>query len=579
MKHPRTLRLAGSLGLIASFMFTASASAITPSEMEALNFKASRGNTIAQYTLGLAYADRREPIHDPVQAYVWLSLAASNGANSKPLATLTESLAPAQLAEGKRRLASLAANPVAPASSPITAAPDSAASPPPATAVLRDAEQDQKKLSAELAAAWKETEQLKAGLTAQLADANKRIAIAEAALASKDREIASLQNRLSEAVRATPAPTVAETPSRDLAALRSERDQLQAAATTSARELAELRVSVARSSSDQTALREKLERAVQELASTRRTLALAESESATLKAAADRATSERLTLNAQLEAAAAELAATRDQLAQAKSARPAPAINTESAAQLAELEKSKAETDAKLAASLRSFTLQQAEIDRLQKSLASIDEERAATADKLAAASAELNTLRPRASQAAAVAAEAENLRIQLADAQRTASEQAAALAAARQGLAEARKTVDTATAELVATRDQLRQSQDQAAAAAVEAQQLRTRLALVGPAPTGPSPARPGAVPAVSLNLPPAAPAAVAPPPAAPAVKPPAPSPAPRFHTVGSGDSLSKISKQYYGTATRWNDILQANRDVIRNPDALTLGTQLRIP
>jgi LysM repeat protein/predicted nucleic acid-binding Zn-ribbon protein len=566
MKHPRTLRLAGSLGLIASFMFTASASAITPSEMEALNLKAARGNTIAQYTLGLAYADRREPIHDPVQAYVWLSLAASNGANGKPLATLTESLTPAQLAEGKRRLASLTANPVAPASSPITAAPELAASAP---AAVPDAGQDQKKLSAELAAAWKETELLKAGLGAQLADANKRIAIAEAALASKDREIASLQNRLSEAVRATPAPAAAETASRDLAALRSERDQLQAAATSSARELAELRAAIAKSTSDQTALREKLDRAVQELAATRRTLNLAESESTTLKAAADRATSERLTLNAQLETATAELAATRDQLAQARSAQPAPATDTESVAKLAELATSQAETDAKLAASLRSFTLQQAEIDRLQKSLASIDEERAATADKLAAATAELNTLRPQASQSAAAATDAENLRIQLADAQRTASEQAAALAAARQGLADARKTVDTATAELVATRDQLRQSQDQAAAAAVEAQQLRTRLALVGNAPSGPSPARPGTPPAVSLNLPPAAPATPAPPPA----------PAPRFHTVAPGDSLSKISKQYYGTVTRWNDILQANRDVIRNPDALTLGTQLRIP
>ena len=53
----------------------------------------------------------------------------------------------------------------------------------------------------------------------------------------------------------------------------------------------------------------------------------------------------------------------------------------------------------------------------------------------------------------------------------------------------------------------------------------------------------------------------------------------APRIHTVGPGDSLSKISKQYYGTAGRWNEILQANQAVIRNPDALALGTKLRIP
>ena len=52
-----------------------------------------------------------------------------------------------------------------------------------------------------------------------------------------------------------------------------------------------------------------------------------------------------------------------------------------------------------------------------------------------------------------------------------------------------------------------------------------------------------------------------------------------PRIHTVGTGDTLSKISKQYYFTAARWNDILQANRDVIKNPNALTVGTKLRIP
>ena len=51
------------------------------------------------------------------------------------------------------------------------------------------------------------------------------------------------------------------------------------------------------------------------------------------------------------------------------------------------------------------------------------------------------------------------------------------------------------------------------------------------------------------------------------------------RFHTVNPGESLSRIAKQYYGTPARWNDILEANREVIRNPDNLAPGTKLRIP
>ena len=78
-------------------------------------------------------------------------------------------------------------------------------------------------------------------------------------------------------------------------------------------------------------------------------------------------------------------------------------------------------------------------------------------------------------------------------------------------------------------------------------------------------------------------APAPVVAPPApaapAPAKTEPAAPASPRFHVVGTGDSLSKISKQYYGTANRWNDILQANRAAIPHPDALALGTKLRIP
>ncbi len=51
------------------------------------------------------------------------------------------------------------------------------------------------------------------------------------------------------------------------------------------------------------------------------------------------------------------------------------------------------------------------------------------------------------------------------------------------------------------------------------------------------------------------------------------------RYHTVAEGDSLSRISMRYYGTANRWQEIFQANRDVLQGSSALRIGMQLRIP
>ena len=51
------------------------------------------------------------------------------------------------------------------------------------------------------------------------------------------------------------------------------------------------------------------------------------------------------------------------------------------------------------------------------------------------------------------------------------------------------------------------------------------------------------------------------------------------RFHTVGEGDSLSRISMRYYGTPNRWQEIFNANRDVLQGSSTLRVGMQLRIP
>ncbi len=49
--------------------------------------------------------------------------------------------------------------------------------------------------------------------------------------------------------------------------------------------------------------------------------------------------------------------------------------------------------------------------------------------------------------------------------------------------------------------------------------------------------------------------------------------------HTIKSGESLSKISKQYYGDANKYNKIFEANRDKLKSADLIHPGDELVIP
>ncbi len=51
------------------------------------------------------------------------------------------------------------------------------------------------------------------------------------------------------------------------------------------------------------------------------------------------------------------------------------------------------------------------------------------------------------------------------------------------------------------------------------------------------------------------------------------------RFGTVQSGDSLSKIAKQFYGDANQYMRIFEANQPLLENPDKIYPGQSLRIP
>jgi nucleoid-associated protein YgaU len=50
-------------------------------------------------------------------------------------------------------------------------------------------------------------------------------------------------------------------------------------------------------------------------------------------------------------------------------------------------------------------------------------------------------------------------------------------------------------------------------------------------------------------------------------------------YYTVGSGDTLSKIAKQFYGSADRFSAIFEANRPMLSDPDKIYPGQTLRIP
>ncbi|EIJ38515.1 peptidoglycan-binding protein LysM [Galbibacter orientalis] len=54
---------------------------------------------------------------------------------------------------------------------------------------------------------------------------------------------------------------------------------------------------------------------------------------------------------------------------------------------------------------------------------------------------------------------------------------------------------------------------------------------------------------------------------------------PVARFHTVVSGDSLSKIAKKFYGNAMKYPEIFEANKPMLTDPDKIYPGQVLRIP
>ena len=56
-------------------------------------------------------------------------------------------------------------------------------------------------------------------------------------------------------------------------------------------------------------------------------------------------------------------------------------------------------------------------------------------------------------------------------------------------------------------------------------------------------------------------------------------PAPEAKFYEVKSGDSLSKIAKEFYGNAMKYPVIFEANKPMLKDPNLIYPGQVLRIP
>jgi LysM repeat protein len=396
------------------------------------------------------------------------------------------------------------------------------------------------------------------------AAADKRIAELSAAKTADDSKSAAL---VAEKVRADEATTRLNTILAGVETLQTAKNTLETQLAETRKNEATLREQLTAASTATAAaaaavptppspdLTAKLAESEGKLAASLRSYSLLEAENQLLKtASADNA---RLT---------AELQTLRQEKVAHDTQTP------EQAAKIADLE-------GKLATTLHSFTLLQTENEQLKKS-----------SEQQTQQTAELNRLRqentdlearlaaPAPVVAAPAPAASSDAESKLATVLRSYSQlqsendrlKAEATTAVDNAHSAASKSSSESAAQISAMFNELRQTKSSLTALSTENADLKTRLALAGgpPGTALSSPSRPGSA---AATLAAAAPAPV------PVV--PLPTATERKHLVVSGDTLGKIARKYYGSSARWEEILRANGDVIKDANVLPLGATLRIP
>src|ERR1019366_1179300 len=119
LQHGRHAFVALAFGLSAAF----AAADPLPPEIAALRSKAENGNAIAEYNLGLAYANGNGVAADMAEAYVWLTLASEQGSTGKDLGVLLSGMSKDQIEEGRRRLSFVRTSLGIPAKATVAQAP------------------------------------------------------------------------------------------------------------------------------------------------------------------------------------------------------------------------------------------------------------------------------------------------------------------------------------------------------------------------------------------------------------------------------------------------------------------------
>ena len=199
-------------------------------ELAQLRTKAEKGNVLAQYNLGLAYAEGRDTPRDLIEAYVWLRLASDNGGTGTALSGVIRQMSIEEIATARIRLEELRRNLAAAAAEPPPAAPAVAPTRPPVAAQPAPAEDRVAAMQVELSKLRADN----ARLTQELASMQEKQAGPEVSGAPADkRKLADLGAEL-EAVRkelekAKAGQVEFAAKSEELVKLRSDNEVLAAA--------------------------------------------------------------------------------------------------------------------------------------------------------------------------------------------------------------------------------------------------------------------------------------------------------------------------------------------------------------
>ena len=200
-------------------------------ELAQLRTKAEKGNVLAQYNLGLAYAEGRDTPRDLIEAYVWLRLASDNGGTGTALSGVIRQMSIEEIATARIRLEELRRNLAAAAAEPPPAAPAVAPTRPPVAAQPAPAEDRVAAMQVELSKLRADN----ARLTQELASMQEKQAGPEVSGAPADkRKLADLLGAELEAVRkelekAKAGQVEFAAKSEELVKLRSDNEVLAAA--------------------------------------------------------------------------------------------------------------------------------------------------------------------------------------------------------------------------------------------------------------------------------------------------------------------------------------------------------------